>query len=167
MLATIIGFPILGLVLLIQTIVARSLNMINGSTDLIMLVIIAWALQKRVSNSWVWALIGGVMVGSVSALPFYLPIITYLFIAGLAIFLQNRVWQTPILAMLVITCIGSIIINFLSVMTLQILGVPLQWESSFQMVILPSTLLNLLLAFPVYALITDFSGWVFPNEEEK
>jgi hypothetical protein len=163
---TVLGFLVLGLALMVQMVVSRSLNLINGSADIIMLVIIAWFLQKKSTNSWDWALIGGFMVGSVSALPLYIPIISYLVVAGFAKILQNRIWQTPILAMFLISSLGSIIYQLFSVLVLQISGVPLKWDTSIQMVILPSALLNLLLALPIYALVSDFTGWLFPHEAE-
>jgi hypothetical protein len=37
---------------------------------------------------------------------------------------------------------------------------------SVNLIILPSTLLNLILAIPVYALISDLANWLYPQELE-
>jgi hypothetical protein len=167
MLTLALGFPILGLALMLQMVAARTLNLLYGSADIVMLMIIAWVLQKKSTNSWDWALIGGIFVGGVSALPLYVPIVSYLFVAGFAKIFQKRVWQTPILAMFFITGVGSLVFQFISVFGLQIAGVPLIWGPSIRMVIIPSVLLNLLLAFPVFALVTNFSGWLHLHEVEE
>jgi hypothetical protein len=45
-------------------------------------------------------------------------------------------------------------------------GVPLPINDSINLVILPSTLLNLLLALPIYAIVSDLAQWVYPEEVE-
>ena len=107
------------------------------------------------------------MVGFVSAVPMVIPLIGYLIVTAIARLLRRQVvWQTPILSMFLVTFLGSIISQGLVMGALIFNGTPLPLLDSLNLVILPGTLLNLLLALPVYAVISDLAQWVYPEEVE-
>ena len=161
-----IALPVLILVLMIQTIVVSSLKLLGGTADLMMLVVVSWALQDRVETAWEWAILGGLLIGFVSALPIYIPVLGYILITWIARFMQKRVWQTPILALLFVTVVGTLVVNILPLVLLQFEGTPILFNDGMSQVILPSMLLNLIVALPVYLLIRDFARWVYPAEDE-
>jgi hypothetical protein len=125
----------------------------------------AWALQEEVESSWHWAAALGLMVGFVSAIPWYVPVLSYLIVVGLAQSLQRRVWQAPLLAMFSVTFLGTILLSILSFMLLRVSGVIMPLEDVLGLVILPGVLMNLLLAIPVYAIMRDLARWVYPTPE--
>ena len=49
----------------------------------------------------------------------------------------------------------------------EILGSPIVFSEALGLVILPSMLLNLLLAIPVFFLMRDLARWAFPSSEEE
>ena len=159
-----IGVPVLVALVMLQTIVVSTLPLLHGTADVVLLVVIAWALQERVPSGFEWGLTGGLMVGAITAMPFYVPLASYLAAVGLARLLRRRVWQTPLLAMFVATIGGSLIYQILSWTVLRIQGVPLPIVESLNQVVLPATLLNLVLALPVYAVVTDLAQSVYPEE---
>jgi hypothetical protein len=165
-LATILAFPVLIVLLILQTVVVSRLSLLLGTADLIMLALIAWALQERVKDAWIWTIIGGIMVSFISAVPFYAMLIGYMAITGIARILQRRVWQTPVLAMFVATFMGTLITQGLSILFLKINGVPIDLQESLRLVTLPSLLLNLVMAFPIRAIMVDLAAWVYPVEIE-
>jgi len=164
MTATLLAIPILGSLLILQTAVFSQLPLLRGTTDLVMVAIIAWSLQKSVKTAWQWGIIGGLLVSLSTALPFGLPIIGYLLVVGMALLLRQRVWQVPILAMFVATFLGTLITQALTVFVLQFTGTPLAWLESVNMITLPSMLLNLVVAIPAYALLGDLARWLYPEE---
>jgi rod shape-determining protein MreD len=147
-------------------VVVSRLPLLAGTADLILLVLVAWSLHERVTTAWVWAAVAGLLVSFVSALPLFTPLVGYLVVTGIARVLQRRVWQTPILAMLVATVTGSLFYTFMSWFVLSFGGTPLPVQESISRVILPAVLLNLLLSIPVYALVTDMANWIHPYELE-
>ena len=163
---TLIAFPVLILVIMLQTIVLSSLPLLSGQADLLLLVLVAWGLQDRVKNAWLWAAIAGVMVEYVSGLPQFVPLASYLLVMAVARLVRRRVWQTPVLAMFLVTFTGSVASQGLSMAALLATGTPLSILDSLNLVILPGTLLNLLLALPVYALVVDLAQWLYPEEVE-
>jgi hypothetical protein len=83
----------------------------------------------------------------------------------LAYLFQRRVWQAPLLAMFSITFIGTILVGILSVGVLRFSEVDLPISDVLGLVMLPSVLLNMLLAIPVYAVMRDLARWVYPAPE--
>jgi len=159
-----ISIPILGSLLILQTVILSRITLLHGSADLIMLAVISWALQKRVKTAWFWAIIGGLLVGVVSAVPFFIPVLGFLMIIAIAAVLRQRVWQVPILAMFVTTFIGTLVVQIISAIALNISGTPLETFDVLFLITLPSLLLNLLLAAPIYFLFGDLAKWLYPGE---
>jgi rod shape-determining protein MreD len=162
--ATIIAIPIMVFLAMLQTVIVSRLPLLLGSADLILLTLIAWALQERVKNTWIWTLIGGLTMSILSALPLMVPLFGYLIATALARIVQNRIWQTPILAMYVTTLAGTLIYQGLVYIVLQFSGTTINIGDALNLVILPSLLLNMLLALPIHTIMVDLSQWVYPLE---
>jgi cell shape-determining protein MreD len=96
----------------------------------------------------------------------FTPLIGYLVLTAIVRILRRHVWQTPLLAMFLATMLGTILIQFMYFIILQITGTPFPWQESLSQVMLPSVLLNLILVLPVYVVMTDLAHLVFPLEEE-
>jgi cell shape-determining protein MreD len=134
---------------------------------LILLVLLGWVLHARVEGKWYWGLIAGFLFGIASALPLWLPIVAYLLVTALANLLQTRVWQVPIMSLYVTTIAGTFIVQGISFFYLVVTGTPLSFNESLNLIILPSVILNSLLALPVYAVIGEVANWLYPPELES
>ncbi|MGD9093351.1 MAG: rod shape-determining protein MreD [Anaerolineales bacterium] len=164
--ATLIAIPILGGLMILQTSIISRIPLLFGTADLPLLAIIAWALQKRVRTAWQWSLIGGLMFSLATALPLGVPILGYSLSTGLALILRRRVWQVPILAMFATTFLCTLITQGIALLALRLVGDPIPIGEAFNLIILPSVLINMLLAIPIYALISDLAKWLYPEELE-
>jgi hypothetical protein len=161
-----LGILLLGMAIVLQTAVVSQITLLHGPADLILLVLLGWILHTRVEGKWQWGLIAGFLVGIASALPLWLPIGAYLLVTGLAYLLQTRVWQVPIMSLYVTTIAGTFIVQGISFLYLVVTGTPLAFSESLNLIILPSVILNSLLALPVYAVIGEVANWVYPPEIE-
>jgi cell shape-determining protein MreD len=161
---TLLAIPILAFVLMLQMVVVSTFPLLSGFADLMLLVLVAWSLQERVRSAWIWTLIAGGLVGFISAMPLLVVMFGYLLVTAVARLVRRRVWQNPILAMFLVTFLGSLISHDLSMTFLIATGTPLPLEDSLNLVVLPGTLLNILLALPVYAVVSDLAQWVYPEE---
>ncbi len=164
--ANLIAIPVLVILSILQIAVVDRLPLLHGTADLILLTISAWALNERVTSAWLWTILGGVLIGFISATPYYAPAIGYMVITVIARLLRRRVWQTPILAMFLVTFIGTFVMHGLYAIGIIIHGVVPDLQTSLNLITLPSLLLNMLLAIPVYAVISDLAEWVYPVELE-
>ena len=156
--------PTLGLAIIFQIAIASRIPLLSGNADLVLLVITAWGLQERVKAAWTWGVIAGLGIGLVSGIPWYIYLFVYLTVMGMARLLVHRIWQAPLLAMFAVTFIGTLELLILMYVQRTLFEASLSFSEAFSQIILPTLLLNLLLAIPIHALIRDLAAWIFPEK---
>jgi len=161
----VVAFPLLLLAVILQSAVVSQVKLLSGYADLPLLMLGAWALQKRVRTAWHWAALGCALVAFVSSIPWLVLAVGYFAVVYVAQTLQRRVWQAPLLAMFSVTFIGTLFLHLLSFAVLSILGTPFSLSDVLGLIILPSLLLNILFSIPIYAFMRDLARWVYPAEE--
>jgi rod shape-determining protein MreD len=161
-----VGLILFGILAIIQSTIVSTMPLLNGTADLLLLFIVAWALQDRVASAWQWCLIGGIFASLYSALPFGVFIIAYVISVGIARLLKRRIWKAPFLAMLAATFICTLVVQLLSFGARLLTGVSIPLVSVLNLILLPSLLLNLILAIPVFSIMHDMANWLYPEELE-
>lgn len=161
-----VGLILFGILTIIQSTIISTMPLLNGTVDLILLFIIAWALQDHVDTAWQWCLIGGLFASLYSAIPFGAFILAYLVCVGIARLLKRRIWKAPFLAMLAATFISTLVVLLISLVARMITGVSIPLIGVLNLILLPSLLLNLILAIPVYSIMHDIAKWLYPEELE-
>jgi rod shape-determining protein MreD len=161
-----VGIILFGILTILQSTIVTRMPLLHGTADLILIFLLAWALQDRVKSAWQWCIIGGIFASFYSALPFGSYIIAYLLATGVARLVKQRIWKAPFLAMLAATFIGTLIVQVTSMISIVIMGVNLPLVTVLNIIILPGILLNLILAIPVYYFMHDMAGWLYPEELE-
>lgn len=164
--AILVGLPVLAITVILQSTVFSRVTLLNGTVDLVLIVVLSWALHERVKDEWVWAVIAGAMFGFVSALPLWTPILGYLMVTGIGLYLKRRVWQIPVLALLISVFFGTLLVQLLSLGVLTIVQGNVPISTAFNIIILPSLLLNLLAALPINAVVNEIAGFLYVDEVE-
>ena len=164
--AILLAIPILGLMVIVQSAVLSQVHLLHGTVDLVLLIVVAWAVQERVTTAWHWGLIAGLFTSLATAVPALAIIPAYVMITGVAIYLRRIFWQRPLLAMITATMFATLITHAMSVVALLLNGTPIPLIESLYMITVPSALLNLLFAVPIYALISDLANWMYPETIE-
>jgi len=160
-----VAIPVFALALMLQTAVISRITLLTGAADLVLLILVAWALQEQVQSAWHWAVLAGLMTVFFSGLPPVVPLLGYLLAVALARLVIRQVWQTPILALLSVTFFSTLVFHLLTYLALFFNGTPLPFGDVLALVTLPSVFLNFLLAVPIHSLIRDLALWVYPVEE--
>jgi rod shape-determining protein MreD len=163
----IVAFPILALAVILQSAVISRTTLLSGFADLPLVIVIAWALQDGVTTGWHWAILAGLLTGFVSSMPWAVPVVGFALAVLMTQLIQKRIWQAPLLAMLGVTFIATLTMHLLSYVVLSVFRAPLPFADTFSLITLPSVLLNMLLAIPVFWLTRDLARWVYPVEEEE
>ena len=156
---------VLGLVTMLQISIASRIMLLSGNVDLLLLVIAAWALQERVQAAWIWGVVAGLLAGIVSGVPWFIYLVGYLSMVGIARLLVHSVWQAPLLAMFAVTFTGTLELLMLTYVQRTIFQVPLAYNEVFSQIVLPTVLLNLLFAIPIHTLIRGLAEWLYPEKE--
>jgi hypothetical protein len=81
----------------------------------------------------------------------------------LALLLQRRVWQVPMLAMFIVTFLGTTLLHGMTLLYLYLSGSVIPLADALGLITLPSVLLNMLIAIPLYGMMRDLAGWVYPG----
>jgi cell shape-determining protein MreD len=160
-----IAFPLLGLAVILQSAVVSRIELLAGYADLVLIILAAWALQTQVESAWHWAALASLLVAFVSRLPWPVVLLGYLGVVFFAQVLQKRVWQAPLLAMFSVIFLGTLFMHLAAFVVLSLTGASLPVEDVVGLITLPSLLLNLVLAVPIYTLMRDLAVWVYPGQE--
>jgi hypothetical protein len=66
--------------------------------------------------------------------------------------------------MITATLAGTLLSHGVTQVALRLAGTPIPLVQSINIITLPSILLNLLLAIPVYVFVSDLANWLHPKE---
>ncbi|MFL7890452.1 MAG: hypothetical protein ACK2UM_15640 [Anaerolineales bacterium] len=164
--AIVLAVPILGLMVILQSAIFSQVQLLYGTTDLVLLIVVAWAVQDKVTTAWHWGVIAGVLASLATAVPAIAIIPTYVAVTGVALYIRRIFWQRPLLAMVTATLLATLISQIITVGVLVFNGSSIPLIEAFYLITIPSALLNLLLAVPVYAVIGDLASWLYPETIE-
>jgi hypothetical protein len=164
MLAVLIAIPIFLILIVLQSAIVSATPLLHGYADIVLLTIIAWSLQERVKAIWQWAIIGGILAGLFSKAPFFLTLFAYLIVTVMIIYMRNKLRGMPYLAMWTVTFLGTIIYHGITLAARWFEIPDLHLYQALNLIVLPSLLLNMLLAAPFYAIIRDLANWLYPVE---
>jgi len=165
MISTFVSLPIMLILSVIQTVAVSRVTLMSGSADLILLAIVSWGVSEEDSSVFVWALVGGIFITFISAMPTAAIITSYLVIAGITRVIQIGLWQAPILAILLSSFIGTIAKFIIDIIALQFMGIELTLSSSIRTTLVPNLILNLFILFPIYSIMSDLAKGISPKEE--
>ena len=158
-----------GLLLLLASILQVTLmgrfTLLAGTADLLLLVMLTFMLQEDVRADWRWGIAAGLMVDLSSALPIWVSLAAYIGAAALAHLLETRVWKIPLLTLFALTLGSTLLIQGVTMFYLWLNASPINFGEAFNLVTLPSMLLNLLLVLPVSAVVSELSKLALPSEE--
>lgn len=166
MISYLFGFAGYLVMLMLQLSVFSQWKMLAGSADILLLFVIAWCLHDRSKYLWLLVLFFVGITNFASALPVYIPLIVYLGVYFVSRQIQARIWQTPLLGMLVLTFAASLVQSALTLGTIFVQRVDVTFADALNRITLPSLLLNMLLAIPVHALVRELAYYAFPKGVE-
>ena len=165
MAASLLSIPIMLLLSVLQSVAFSRINLMGGSSDIILLAIVSLAVVEEENTVFIWALIGGFFISILSAMSVPAVIISYLLIALLSFMIHRYLWQSPILAILLSTALGTIVKYIVDIISLQFTGIQIPITTSVGNILLPNLILNLFFIFPTYIVFSDLVRWVLPKDD--
>ncbi|MEL7626010.1 MAG: hypothetical protein AAGU15_04045 [Anaerolineaceae bacterium] len=166
MLSYLIGFAGFALAFMLQMSVFSQWQILSGSADIVLLFVIAWCLYDRSRRLWLLVLIMAWIVGAISALPIWIPMVVYFVVYQVSRVFQARLMQSPLLGMILLTFGTSLLQMVLNLIYLFVTRVDINFSRILVEVALPSLLLNMLLAIPVHAVVREIANYAFPKGVE-
>ena len=161
--SVILSIPILAFISILQSAVVSRLPLNKGVADLMLVLLVAIALQKRSTNAWQWSIIGGLLIDFISGLPFGIFTVSYLLATALAMVLRERIWQFTFLMQLLVVLCGTVISQGISYLVLFLQGANLELITVLRMITMPSIILNFMLSLPIFVLTKDVLDQIDPQ----
>ena len=153
---------------MLQLGIFSNIQVLSGKIDLLMLGVIAWSLQKKteIIDIFIYSIITIFFIHLISAEPILIIILLYSLMIFIVLWSKNNIQQLPVVSMLIFTAIFTFIHLAIFGFYLQLSGINVKAVDIFQTVILPSMLINLIAAIPIYLLTNELQHWVYPFVEE-
>lgn len=159
-----LGVPILAALVVLQATVLGQIRVLDGAPDLVLLAVVGWALTGRAKQAMTLALIGGLLLDLLSGLPLgvsALPLILCAYLVGLG---KGRFWEAHFLMPLGAVLGASIVYHGVQLGVLFVLGRLPELAFAVSRVVLPSAVLNVLLALPTAQLAQGLEQRLYPPE---
>lgn len=151
------------LAIMLQYGVVGRAQLAAGFGDIVLLFVAAWSLHQHLRRFWVVIVLFGALVGFMSAVPTLAILAVYLAVYFAAASIRFHTWQSPLLAMFVLTFFGTLLEHTVFVAVQLLNGASVSIPDAVGEVLLPSVLINMLLAIPVHALIQEVTRSITPT----
>jgi len=158
-----IGIPLLFLAALLNATVMAELRLGGGAPDLVFLMVVTWAMLAEPRDAYLWALVGGVAQDWFSTAPLGASSLALLAVAFVVDALFGVVPRGNLLLPPLAVAGGTVLYHLLliGILRMQNMAVPL--AHGLSTVTLPTVVLHVLLALPVYRLMGMVHYWLSPR----
>ena len=147
---TYVTILLLSTVVILQTTAMPYLSILGVKPDLVLLMVVSWSLLRGAKEGMIWALVGGIGLDLVSGAPFGISTVALVGLSLLAGLGQFSVFRTHIALPLIAALIATLAYDLFFLLLLLMRGASIAWVDSLIKVMLPSILVNVLLAPLVY-----------------
>jgi len=139
-----------------------------GKADLLLLVIVALGLQNEIPkvDKILFSFLAGIIIGFISAEPFWITVIIYTVAVYFCLILRERLPQIPLVSMFFVSMVFMFFHLEIQSVYYQFLGFQIEFQYSFQNIILPSLMINIIATLPVYFVVSEIRRLVYPSLEE-
>lgn len=158
-----IGIPVLLLVAVFDTTLMTLLWLWGGGPNLMLMVIVSWALLVDLREALPWAVMGGIFRDLLSEVPTGASALAFVvLVIAIDTYLPKLTWRNIIIPMLTIAVatVGYIIYTYVMLI---IVGWPVPDINVITYVILPSTIENMLVGLVVFRVIGGMLAFVRPS----
>lgn len=121
-------------------------NLWGARPDLMLLVVLVWAVVRGMDEGLVWGFIGGLIIDLLSGGPLAATALALL----AAVFLAGQSWGqglgSPVVRLMLLAILGVVVYHLVLLIVLAWAGYTVDWGFALLRVVGPSTLLNVVLA---------------------
>lgn len=160
-----IGIPLFGLAALIQATVLSQVRVFGGQPDLVVIIVLGWAIIDQGLEGVVWAFIGGLFLDLLSGAPAGLSSLALIPVAVIVGLTEAQVYRTNAILTLALTAGGALAYHIIYLILLQYLGgLPVPWITGLWYVTLPSVLFDVILILPVMSILSRWYRLLHPRQ---
>lgn len=150
------GLPILMLSAVLQSVWIEDLNLLGGRPDLVLLMVITWAIIRGLNEGILWGFIGGLFCDLLSAGPLGLWTVSLTVVA----FIVGQPWVHMLgptsIRLALMSGLGTLLAHTIFLALMSLLGYPIDVGRAFTNLIGPAALLNFVLSPFTFRLLVWF-----------
>jgi len=157
-----VGLPLLILAAVAQSTILSHFHFYGGTVDLVLLIVLGWALTGDALGALGWGLVGGLCLDLISGGPLGATSLALTVMAYLAGLTEGRFWGSHLVLPLGIALGGTFGFHFINLAVLALSGYAIDWGASLARIVLPSALLNTLLMWPAFSAMRWIHAQLYP-----
>jgi rod shape-determining protein MreD len=144
-----IGIPLFILASLLQATVLSHLRVYGGQPDLIVIIVLAWAILDRDQEGMVWAFVGGLFLDLLSGAPLGISSLAMVPVAFLVGLTEAQVYRESVGLPLLMASVGAFAYHIMYLLLLRFFGgMAVPWSEALVYVTLPSVVFDVILVIP-------------------
>jgi rod shape-determining protein MreD len=160
-----LGLPLVILGAMLQSAVLPHLRVFGGQPDLVLLVVLAWAMLDPGREGMAWAFAGGLLLDLFSGAPLGVSSLALLPVAYVIGLTEAQIYRSNVVMPLVLGAGGALAYHLMLLLGLRFLaGYPVVWSTGFWYVTLPSVLFDVILMIPVLRVLTRWYDRLHPRQ---
>lgn len=156
-----IGIPLFLIAALLQATVFPQFRVFDGQPDLLVVIVLAWAIVDQGQEGVVWAFVGGFVLDLFSGAPLGVSSLALVPVAYSINILESQLYRESVLLPIALMAGGSAVYHLLYLILLRFLvGYRVIWSDALLFVSLPSIVIDMILIVPalqVLAVLYDLS----------
>lgn len=148
-----ISFPILLLAATLQTSILPLFRIYVGQPSLVYLFVFAWSIHAPLSDTLIWALVGGLFQDLLSSAPLGTTSLSLLPILIIVEMIRSQLYHMHIVLIIILMVMGSVLQLGIYMLVLILTGTGIPIIAATRFIIIPTLLYNLILFLPIYVII--------------
>lgn len=149
-----LGVPLFLVSALLQATILPRLRVLGGQPDLIVIMVLAWAILDQREEGMAWAFIGGLFIDLFSGVPLGISSMALLPIAFVVGMTEAQIYRANLLLPVLLTVAGALAYHAIYLFLLRFLvGMAVSWMDALVYVTLPSVAFDALLIIPFLQLL--------------
>ena len=129
------------------------LEQTRGQLNLVMLFVLCWSLRADLTESLIWALVGGLAIDLLSILPLGTTSIVFILFAFFVNSVARQLFRVRVLFLVAITPLATIALTLYTLFALALTGLSYDFLALLRLVLIPTIVYNSLAVVPVYAVV--------------
>lgn len=124
----------------------------RGQLNLGLLLVITWAIRASLTESLIWAFVGGIFIDLLSILPLGTSSFALILIAFAVSAVSHQLYRVRLIALLLMTILSTVFFQLFTYQMLALLGHSYHLPSLIRLVVLPTVVYHLVMVLPVAGL---------------
>ena len=129
------------------------LEQTRGQLSLVMLFVLCWSVRADLTESLIWALVGGLAVDTLSILPLGTTSLAFILFSFFVNGVARQLFRVRVLFLVAVTPVATVVLTFYTVFALALAGLNYDIPALIRLVLIPSIIYNLVAVVPVYAAV--------------